>query len=131
MPNTLLKCMLMRTAHCTLHTHTGASSLVEAVYGLTFGSLYLFSGGNLFVPIACHFLYDFATFLEVHVRSTSRFGVAAAGASTPAARSNSINGSTGTELDRKVRACYITDLRCVHMYRSVGSCSGRAAVMHV
>eukprot|EP00953_Heterococcus_sp_UTEX-ZZ885_P016966 9526-Heterococcus_DN1.PRE.2 len=80
---------------------TGASSLVEAVYGLTFGSLYLFSGGNLFVPIACHFLYDFATFLEVHVRSTSRFGAAAAGASTPAARSNGINGSASTELDRK------------------------------
>jgi membrane protease YdiL (CAAX protease family) len=93
---------------------------VEAVYGLTFGSLYLFSGGNLFVPIACHFLYDFATFLEVHVRSTSRFGAAAAGASTPAARSNGINGSASTELDRKVRVVllsYVLAVACSNVDR--------------
>ena len=52
-----------------MHIHMiqvpGASSLVEAVYGATFGALYLASGGNIFVPIVSHVLYDLATFVEV------------------------------------------------------------------
>lgn len=43
----------------------GAASVTEGVYGLTFGALYLATGGNLFAPIISHIIYDLATFIEV------------------------------------------------------------------
>jgi membrane protease YdiL (CAAX protease family) len=51
-------------ARCVQLIIAGASAFVEAGYGLAFGLLYG-ATGNLFVSIAAHFLYDFASFIEV------------------------------------------------------------------
>lgn len=98
LPALIITSLLFGLAHNPV---PGASSLVEAAYGLNFGALYLLSGGNLFACIASHFLYDFATFVEVHLRSTSRHSVAAKSAPGGGA-ANGANGSAG-DFDRKVK----------------------------
>ena len=40
----------------------GANTYIEIILGGIFGYSYIISGNNIFVPIAVHFLYDFATF---------------------------------------------------------------------
>uniref|UniRef100_A0A0G4I0J1 EF-hand domain-containing protein n=1 Tax=Chromera velia CCMP2878 TaxID=1169474 RepID=A0A0G4I0J1_9ALVE len=55
------------------HTNTpGGSTLLEAGLGAVFGYLFISSGGNLLVPIVCHFVYDFITFVVSHTRGKAR-----------------------------------------------------------
>ncbi|CAM9335188.1 unnamed protein product [Ascophyllum nodosum] len=61
---------------CLAHNPVpGASSFTEACYGANFGFLYMMSGGNIFVPIVAHIVYDLLTFLEVHNRATAQLQV--------------------------------------------------------
>jgi hypothetical protein len=102
-PSLIVTSLLFGLAHNPV---PGASSLVEAVYGATFGALYLASGGNIFVPIVSHVLYDLATFVEVRFRATGRHSVLSAGGA-PSSISAGVNGRSAggdTELDRKVKS---------------------------
>ncbi|KAG5185288.1 CAAX protease self-immunity-domain-containing protein [Tribonema minus] len=97
-PALLVASLLFGLAHNPV---PGASSLVEAIYGFTFGSLYIATGGNLFAPILSHFLYDLATFVEVHFRATSRIGVAAAGVPPQPAAASQASGMAARVLQDK------------------------------